>query len=68
MRMEDRLVFVNLFLGRIVLRLYVTRVLLVVTMVTVERMEIIHTSNEIELKYLKMDAAEVSFSTASHIQ
>ena len=68
-RTEDGLVFIILFPGRVVLRSYIVRVLLVMMMVTAEGVEIVCMSNEIKLKCLEMDAVnEISFSTASHMQ
>ena len=46
-KMEDGLVFITLFPGRIIIRLYIMRVLLVMTMMTVERAEVVHMSDEI---------------------
>ena len=37
MRMEDGLIFITLFPGRIILRAYITRVLLVMIIVTAKR-------------------------------
>ena len=69
MRTENGLVIITLFLGRIILRSYVMRVLLVATTVIAERAEVVYMSNEIKLKCSEVDVAEkVSFSAASHIQ
>ena len=68
-RTEDGLVFATLFPSKVILRLYVMRVLLIVTTVMAERAEIMHMSNEIELECLEMNVAEeISFSIASHTQ